>query len=102
MDGTSIPATAVTVAIAGSGGNGMSRSAELRQGPQPIFASILPFTMLGLVVVGRKRRVMLVLLLMLIGTVLFSVNRGTGGAKTSGMSPGTYQVVVTGATRGTT
>ncbi|HWC16026.1 MAG TPA: hypothetical protein VG498_03400, partial [Terriglobales bacterium] len=100
MDGTSIPSATVTVAIANSDGT-FPRSAELRHGPRPIFASIFPVGLLGMVATGRKRRVMFVLLLVLLGTVLFSVNCGGNGANGAGLAPGTYQVTVTGASSGT-
>ena len=102
MDGTSVPSAAVTVSIAsGSSGGGINPRTELRFGARPIFASILPFGMLGVVVAGRRRRVMFVLLLVLLGTVLFSVNCGGANTSGGGMAPGTYQVTVTGAASGT-
>jgi hypothetical protein len=106
MDGTSIPSAAVTVTISGSGSStGLPKSiGELRHGPRPIFASILPFGLLGMVMVGRKRRTAIVLLLVLLGTVLFSVNCGSGSGSGStshtNLAPGTYQVTVTGASTG--
>ena len=100
MDGTSVPSAAVSVTIAGSGSGAAPKAiGELRHGPRPIFASILPFTMLGTVLVGRRRRAMFVLLLVLLGTVLFSVNCGGFGSHSS-FPPGTYQVTVTGASAG--
>lgn len=102
MDGTSIPSVAVTVTIAGAGGVTFPKGGELRLGRRPIFASILPFCMLGMVAVGRKRRVMFALLLVLFGAVLLSVNCGGGSSSSSAkMTPGTYQVTVTGAATGT-
>lgn len=99
MDGTSTPSSTVTVTIsAGSSGGGGVRHSELRHGLRPIFATIFPFGMLGVVLAGRKRRATLLLLLVLCGTVLFSVN--CGGAGSNGMPPGTYQVTVTGAASG--
>ena len=100
MDGTSIPSSSITVTVSGShGSGGINPRTELRHGPRAIYASILPFCTLGLVVVGRKRRAMFVLLLVLCGTVLFSVNCGSN-TSTGGMAPGTYQVTVTGAASG--
>ena len=100
MTGTASASSTVTVTIAGGAG-GVTRSVgELRHGPRPIFASILPFTMFGIVMVGRKRRAMFVLLLVLLGTVLFSVNCGGSGATGVKLAPGTYPVTVTGAAAG--
>ena len=99
MDGTSSPSATVTLTIVGGSGGNITKQAELRHGPRAIFASILPFGMLGMVAVGRRRRTMLVLLLVLFGTVLFSVNCG-GGSTSGGIQPGTYQVTVTGAATG--
>lgn len=89
MDGTTSPSSTVTVTIAGSTGT-TPRTAELRHGPRPIFASVFPFAILGMFAMGRKCRAMLVLLLVLLGTVLFSVNCG-GGNSTGALAPGTYQ-----------
>jgi hypothetical protein len=100
MDGTSTPSATVTVTIGGGGSGTLPKSAELRHGPRPIFASIFPFGIMGMVVVARKRRVVLALLLVLCGTVLFSVNCGTNGAKAPAIAPGAYQVTVTGASTG--
>lgn len=91
MDGTSSPTAAVTVTISGTVNPPVT--AELRHGLRPIYASILPFCMLGIVLTGRRRRATFVLLLILCGTVLFSVNCGSAG--NGGMKPGTYQVTVT-------
>jgi hypothetical protein len=97
MTGTASASSTVTVTIAGSSGGTTRAVGALRHGPRPIFASILPFTMLGMVLVGRKRRAMLVLMLVLLGTVLFSVNCGGSGASTVKLAPGSYPVTVTGA-----
>jgi hypothetical protein len=100
MDGTSVPSSTITVTISGSGGGTVTRSAELRHGLRGIFASMFSFGMLGLVVVGRKRKAMLVLLLVvLLGTVLITVNCGAGASHGT-MAPGTYQVTVTAASSG--
>src|SRR5215813_4599453 len=98
MDGTSTPSSTVTVTITShSSGGGINPRSELRHRPRAIYASILPFCMFGIVLAGRRRRAMFVLLTVLIATVLFSVNCGTNS---SGMAPGTYQVTVTGAASG--
>jgi hypothetical protein len=103
MDGTSMPAANVTVTVAGTGTT-IPKTAELRHGPRPFLASMLSFGVLGMVAVGRKRRVLLGLLLVLVGTLLLSVI-GCGGTGSSGSNtkipPGTYQVVVTAASSGT-
>ena len=101
MDGTSVPSSTITITISGSGNGNLPRSiGELRHGGRPIFATILPFGMIGLVAVGRKRRVMFVLLLVLLGTVLFSVNCGSQGSSAPAIAPGSYQVTVTAASSG--
>jgi Abnormal spindle-like microcephaly-assoc'd, ASPM-SPD-2-Hydin/Beta-propeller repeat len=100
LSGTSGSSTTVTVTIGTSGGQTPRSIGALRHG-QAIFASIFPFGMLGMVVAGRRRRAMRMLLLVLFGALLLSVGCNTGGSK-SGMAPGTYQVTVTGASSGTT
>jgi hypothetical protein len=97
MDGTSIPSATVTVSIAGSAGAKGPKTGELRHGSRPIFASIFPFGLLGMVAVGKKRRAKLVLLLVLFGTFLFSVNCGGGSTSANALAAGTYQVTVTGS-----
>jgi len=91
MDGTSSPTAAVTITIAGTVNPPVT--AEVRHELRPIYATILPFCMLGMVVTGRRRRATFVLLLVLCGTVLLSVN--CGAASNGGMKPGSYQVTVT-------
>jgi len=100
MDGTSVPTATVTLTISGSGSGINPRTAQLRLGRSPILASIFPLGILGMAAAGRRRRAKLVLLLILIGTVVFSVNCGSGGS-TATMPPGTYQVTITGASTGT-
>jgi hypothetical protein len=104
MDGTSIPSVAVTVSVAGgSGSTAPPRSGELRHGPRAIFATLLPFCLFGIVMVGKKRWLMLLLLAVLIGSMLFSTS--CGGSKDSTtynkMTPGTYQVSITASSTGT-
>jgi len=72
---------------------------NLKHGPRAIFASVFPFGVFGMVLAGRTRRAKLVMLLVILAAVLFSVNCGTNGAKTT-VPPGTYQVSVTGASSG--
>lgn len=105
MDGTSTPTSKITVTIGGSTSQNLPNTTELRHGPRPIFASIFPVGMFGMVVAGgvggRKRRAMILLVLVVLGTVLLSVSCGTNGANTkSTIAPGTYQVTVTAASSG--
>lgn len=101
MDGTSTPASTVTLTIAGSGssGGGITMAGGLRHGSRAIFASVFPFGVFGMVLAGKTRRTKLLMLLVVLAAVLFSVNCGTNGAKTT-VAPGTYQVTVTGASSG--
>jgi hypothetical protein len=106
MDGTSIPKATITLNIAGSSNQTLPNTGELRQGPRPIFASIFPIGMFGMVVAGgmggRKRRAVILLLFVVLAMVLLSIGCGTNGASTkSSIAPGTYQVTVTAATSGT-
>src|SRR5579884_553286 len=105
MDGTSIPKAMITLSIAGSSNQTLPNTAELRHGPRPIFASIFPLGMFGMVVAGgmggRKRRAMILLMFVVLGMVLLSVGCGTNGASSKNtIAPGTYQVTVTAATSG--
>ncbi|HEX7958504.1 MAG TPA: SBBP repeat-containing protein [Terriglobales bacterium] len=100
VSGSSPASSTVTVTIAQTSTGTGPRSAELMHGSRPFFASILPFGVLGMVAIGRKRRTKLLVLLVLLGTVLFSVNCGGSGGSTQGMAPGNYQVTVTAATSG--
>ena len=97
MDGTSSPSATVTVSIVVNSYK-PNPTGELRYGSRPIYASIFPLSLLGMIAVGKKRRAKLVLLLVVFGAAMFSVNCG---AKTNGsVAPGTYQVTVTGASTG--
>jgi hypothetical protein len=103
MDGTSVPSVAVTVTISGAGGTPV-RGAENRHGPRAIFATVLPFCIIGLTLVGKKRRLTFLLLVMLIGTMLLTVSCAAGSSISSNankMTPGTYQVTITAASTGT-
>ena len=99
LSGTSSASATVTLSVGSNNGGNLPRTGELRQNHPPIFAAILPFGLLGLVAAGRKRRTMFLLMLVLLGIVLFSVNCGTNGSN-GGITPGTYQVTVTGASTG--
>jgi Abnormal spindle-like microcephaly-assoc'd, ASPM-SPD-2-Hydin/Beta-propeller repeat len=108
MDGTSVPSVTATVTIAGSGGGTPPvRTGELHRGLKPIFASLLPFCAIGMVLVGKNRRLMAVLLIVLVATLIFTVGCGGGGGKdtitsnANTMTPGIYQVTITGASTGT-
>ena len=106
MDGTSSPTSKITLAISGSSSQTLPNTTELRQGPRPIFASIFPVGMFGMVVAGgvsgRKRRAMILLVLVVLGAVLLSVSCGTNGANSTknAIAPGTYQITVTAASSG--
>jgi hypothetical protein len=104
MDGNSIPSVTATVTIAGSGGTPPVKTGDLRHGLK-MFESVLPFCVMGVVVVGRKRRMIAMLLGVLLVGVIFTASCGGGGSSltsnSNSMTPGVYQVTVTGTSTGT-
>lgn len=105
MDGTSIPSVGVTVTIPGAGG-GITRG-DNRKGARPIYASILPFCLIGAMFAGKKRHWMYALLIVLVCVTLASFGCGGGGgsdpsSNANKMTPGTYQVSIAATTTGTT
>ena len=100
MNGTALPT--VTVSVNTNGGNGTTATA--RFGSRSIFLALLPFSMMGILLINRKRGCWLALLLVVLCLLLGLVGCGTGtGSSTSGaLAPGNYQVIVTAASGTTT
>lgn len=102
MDG--VTSHTVQLAVGTSGGNGTS--AKLRSGSRSIFFALLPFTMMGMLFINKRRGFWLVLMLLGLCLVLGMVGCGTSGTGTSSnsgaLAPGSYSVYVTATSTGTT
>jgi hypothetical protein len=99
MDGTTV--SIVKVYINTNGGNGVTASAHF--GARSIFLVLLPFSMMGMLLINKRRGYWLALMLVAICLLLGLAGCGAGAESSSGvpLAPGTYQVNVV-ATSGTT
>jgi hypothetical protein len=95
MDGTTTKTA--TLSVNTTGGNGITANA--RYGGKPIFLALLPFSIMGMLLMNKRRSYLLMLALLLLCLLLGMVGCGGGSASStsSGLAPGTYQVVVTAA-----
>jgi len=94
MDGTTTKTA--TLSVSTTGGNGTTANA--RFGAKPIFLALLPFSIMGMLLINKRRSYWLAFVLLLLCLLLGMVGCGSGGASSSsssGLAPGTYQVVVT-------
>jgi FtsP/CotA-like multicopper oxidase with cupredoxin domain len=100
MDGTTV--STVKVYIDTTGGNGAT--ANFRFGARSIFLALLPFSMMGMLLINKRRGFWLVLLLvglcLVLGLAGCGASSGSSGTS-AGLAPGTYHVVVTAASSGT-
>jgi hypothetical protein len=102
MDGTTSPT--VKVYVNTNGGNGTSaKSTPLQVVPKSIFFALLPFSMMGMLLVGKRRSFGLVLILLVFCLVmgLASCGSSSGGSSSGALAPGSYQVTVTATSTGT-
>jgi len=105
MDGTTTKTTSLTVAT-------KSGSAALRPAERPslhaaggLFYALLPFTILGAVLFGRRAGWKAVAVVLAICLVMFMVSCGSGSSSSSGgssLAPGSYAVTVTATSSGPT
>jgi hypothetical protein len=91
-----------TLSVNTTGGSGTM--AKSRVGARSIFLALLPFSMMGMLLINKRRGIWLVLLLLAMCVFLGSVGCGasSGGTSSGGLDPGTYQVTVTATSGGTT
>jgi len=107
MDGSSISSVEIAVAMKRPGNESRrysEKSASLRLGG--FLASILPFGLVGMSLVGDNRRLKIALVSVLIGCVLLMLSCGGGSdslasVSSPSLSPGSYQVSVSAASTGT-
>jgi hypothetical protein len=99
MDGTTVPT--VKVYVNTTGGNGTT--ANSRFGARSIFLALLPFSLMGILLINKRRGIWLALTLVGLCLALGSVSCGSGSSSStsSGLAAGSYQVVVTAAASGT-
>jgi hypothetical protein len=103
MDGTTVHT--VKLSVYTTGGNGVTaKSIAPRFGRGGAFLALLPFSMMGILLINRRRGIWLLLLLMGISLVmgLVGCSSGSGSSSGSGLAAGSYQVTLTGKSTGTT
>ena len=97
MDGTTTKTA--TLSVSTTGGNGTT--ANVRYGGKPIFLALLPFSIMGMLLINKRRSYLLMLALLLLCLLLGMVGCGAGvradqapasSSASSGLAPGTYQV----------
>jgi hypothetical protein len=104
MDGTTAPT--VKLYVNTTGGNGTSAKLIPAGAPAKlIFLAVLPFSMMGMLLIGKRRGIWLALSLAVLCLALGLVGCGSGSASstTSGaLAPGSYQVILTATSNSTT
>jgi hypothetical protein len=100
LNGTAAAQAIATIsAPAASSSGSTSRSASKGHGGP--WKAIMPLSVLGLALIGKRRRIWLVLLLVVLCVALMSVGCGKGSSSSSsGMQPGSYNFMVTGTYSG--
>jgi hypothetical protein len=100
MDGTTVPT--VKVYVNTNGGNGVT--ANVRFGARSIFLALLPFSMMGMLLINKRRGYWLALMLVTICLLLGLAGCGAGAESASSipLAPGTYQVSVVATSGATT
>jgi hypothetical protein len=91
----------VTLYVNTSGGSGSAaKSVSPRLAPRSIFLALLPFSMVGILLMGNKRRgIWLVFGLLLLCLLLGMVGCG-GGSSKSGLAAGSYNFTLVGTSSG--
>jgi hypothetical protein len=99
MDG---PTTkTVTLSVKTTGGSGAM--AKSRLAGRSIFLSLLPFSIMGMLLINKRRGGWLALLLVALSLLLGSMSCGASSSSSSGaLAPGAYQVTVTATTANAT
>jgi len=99
MDGTSTPTTTLSI------NTNSSPSARLSPlpGSRSIFFALLPFSMMGMLLMGKRRSFGLALVLLVLSLAMGMASCGSSSGSSHGgaLSPGSYQVVVNATSSGT-
>jgi hypothetical protein len=99
MNGTNAPTTTLSI------NTNASPSARLSPlpGSRSIFFALLPFSMMGMLLMGKRRRfgLALVLLVLALAMGLASCGSSSGSSQRGALSPGSYQFVVNATSNGT-
>lgn len=92
MDGTTVKTA--TLSVTTTGGKGASASS--RVGAKSIFLALLPFSMMGMLLINKRRNGWLVLGLVALCLLLGLAGCGAGsGSSSAGLAPGTYNFTLT-------
>jgi hypothetical protein len=99
-------ASYVTVSVNTSGGSGgEAKSVAPQLVPKSIFLALLPFSMVGILLIKKntRRGIWLVLGLLVLCLLFGMAGCGSGGgSSSSGVAPGAYQFTLTGTASGGT
>jgi PKD repeat protein len=101
MDGVTV--TTVTLTVNTTGGTGAM--SKLRIGTRSMFLAMLPFSMMGMLLINKRRGNLLVLLLVALCLAMGALGCGGGSSSSSSgaLAPGgPYPVTVTATSNGAT
>jgi hypothetical protein len=104
LDGVTSPT--VKLSVGTTGGNGTSAKLAPAGLAKSIFLAVLPFSMMGMLLISKRRGVLLALALTLLCLALGSASCGGSGssgssAASSQLAPGSYQEIFTATSGGT-
>jgi hypothetical protein len=103
LDGVTAPT--VKLSVDTTGGNGTAARLIPAGLAKSIFLAVLPFSFMGILLIGKRRGVLTALVLILLSLVLGSVSCGGSGSgsttASSQLAPGTYQVIFIATSGGT-
>jgi hypothetical protein len=97
MDGTTVKTATLSVSTRGGNG-GAATSTPPRLIPRSIFLALLPFSLMGILLVGKRRGLWLVVGLVALCLLLALAGCGSAGTSnntTGDLAPGTYSFTVT-------
>lgn len=91
----------VTLTVNTSGGSGSSaRAVPPQAGARAIFLALLPFSMVGMLFMNKRRGIWLALGLVVLCLLLGMVGCGSGSGSSSGLAAGSYKFTLVGTSTG--
>jgi Beta-propeller repeat/Abnormal spindle-like microcephaly-assoc'd, ASPM-SPD-2-Hydin len=99
MDGITVPTVKLYVKTTGGNG-GSAKSVSPQLVPRSIFLALLPFSMMGMLLINKRRGIWLVLGLVVLCLLFGMAGCGGSSGSSGGLAAGTYQVTLTGTASG--